>query len=366
MRTRPSSLLTVLALLLLARCDSVPITQVELDDTEPPTGSPDVPQPEPSPAPPSEPSPSVPRSITIDGPAVVGLSPGEERALELRLRDAGFQILDVPFDRTWSADPSARVSVDSAGVVRAGDELGLGWVFARSGEMRDSVAVWIQPPASQPSEFEITLVYADDVPDWARMALEQAAERWEEVVRARLPAVAVASMRSVCTFLTPPPETFFRGMEDGVRLWIQVSHGFPPGTNVGAVGGPCAHRGLPHPTTVLGVISLNADHFPNGPPPDLTYLAHHEMGHTLGLVGVVQGHQPEWLDVPRQLYRGFLGLHGYFLDAGRTTRELDMSGGHWPFEDVMSRGDRIGRATVGALMDLGYPAAWYGAGSIHD
>jgi hypothetical protein len=94
------------------------------------------------------------------------------------------------------------------------------------------------------------------------------------------------------------------------------------------------------------------------------------MGHALGLVGLVQGSLPKWFDFRTGRYTGELALEGYRREFRSKLDTLAVDQGfHWSFGgDVMSSvypggSDRISFVTIGALMDLGYPAAWYGARS---
>jgi Bacterial Ig-like domain (group 2) len=301
--------------------------------------------------------------VAIIEPPVVTLDPGASMTLSVVGYDAaGARISADPV--TWRSSSSALVTVAADGTVTTG-EWGEAWIYAESQGLADSVAVWVQPPESVPSSFHITLLPVDSVPDWWLAALEVAARRWEQVIRGPLPAAGVEGSDNACqTYL---PDGALTGTENGVRIAVTISSQFPAGTYVEAIGGPCVNRGLPYPTTILGRISLNADKFAGGIAPDrLAYVAHHEMGHTLGLVGVVQGRQPPWFDVPTQTYTGLLGLWGYQMDTGIQATYLLTSAAHWTFPDLMGTVIRmnIGSATVGALMDLGYPAAWYGGGPI--
>jgi hypothetical protein len=137
---------------------------------------------------------------------------------------------------------------------------------------------------------------------------------------------------------------------------------------VEATGGPCLQRPLPYPTTILGRIVLNRDKPVDSFPSErLRHLAVHEMDHALGLVAIVQGPQPPWFDVSTSFYTGTLALEGYRRAFGRTPQHLLVDqGGHWAFGgDVMSASvdpTGIHAFTIGALMDAGYPAAWYGTG----
>jgi hypothetical protein len=129
-------------------------------------------------------------------------------------------------------------------------------------------------------------------------------------------------------------------------------------------------RPLPLPTTIFGSVSLNRDKPVAAIPPlRLRYVAVHELGHVLGLVGVVQGDQPTWFDLQSGRYTGAMAIEGARRVVGFAPEELfSRSGAHWdPMQipDVMSasgRFDAISLITIGALMDLGYPVRWSGAG----
>lgn len=322
-----------------------------------------IPEAEPSMDPGGEPS------LVITGPDVVTLFPSETASLEVRVLDSEGKPLEVEPVLAWHAQVPERVAVDERGGLRAGARPGNSWVYVEGHGRRDSVAVWVQPPPWAPSGFRIELYFEHDVPPWWRDALEDAAERWERVVRAALPEVEVESLVGQCALLETGPRELREGTEDGVRVLVRVSEGFSPESEVRATGGVCASRPLPEPTSVIGLISLNASRIGAEPPPDLDYLTSHELGHALGLVGIVRGEQPDWLDPSRRMYRGHLALFGYSLDGGADVPYLEYhEGGHWRFPELMgtTRSGTISHASVGALMDLGYPAAWYGSGPIDD
>ena len=303
--------------------------------------------------------------ISIETSFVVTLSPGEARQLAVVARRSDGNPVDVGVAPTWrSADPN-RATVAADGTVRAEGPLGQVWLFADALGFTDSVSVWVQKPESEPSTFEITLVFAEHVPDRWRVALTRAARRWEQVIRAPLPAVDIEPLEDHCG--PDSRRAMQRGIERGVRISVTTSGDFPPGTYVEAVGGPCMHRGLPHPTTALGKIVLNEDKFDESINPfRLGFVAHHEMGHTFGLAGIVQGFQPDWLDPLPGIYTGHLPLFGHFKETGRTVSSFSFANGsHWNVPDVMGATgspERISFVSVGSLMDFGYPAAWYGAG----
>lgn len=308
-------------------------------------------------------------SIAITSSHVVTLTPGEEIVLEVFGRRHDGKPFQGNLPVQWRVEDGSRATIGPDGALRASSALGHSWVFGTVEDLQDSVALWVQKPESEPSSFQITLLFAEEVPDWWRVALEEAARRWEGVIRDKLPPVDVGTLQDYCG--TVPGSDFEgdrEGMEDGVRIEVLVSGAFPPGTYVEAVGGPCMHRGLPRPTTVLGRITLNRDHFADGTTEGrLRYVAHHEMGHTFGLAGVIQGAQPPWLDADRGLYRGHLALYGHYLDTGEPLSEISFaSGSHWAVTSLMGVKPslELKKLSVGSLMDLGYPAAWYGAGGI--
>lgn len=368
MSIRPTSLALAMTLSVLSACGG-PGAPTASDGgpppADPPPGDPGPPDPDPSP-----PAESVPLLLLIDGPPVVALSPGEERTLEFRVLDQTLTPID-PGDPVWQSGAPERVAVGEDGTVRAGAPLGHTWIHVESRGLRDSVGVWVQPPEEEPSRFEITLFFSDGVPPWYREGFRRAAERWERVVRAPLPEIAVAGLRDWCGYFVEPPAALRQGTEVGIRIWVETGPAGAEGREASAIS--CSNRGLPRPTAVTGRISLNEDRFTGEPPEDLEYLTHHEMGHVFGLVGVVRGDQPDAFDLPAGIYRGHLARAGHVLDTGRSEGALRFNPeSHWTsFVDLMgARSSRqeaeISRATIGALMDLGYPAAWYGAGPIEE
>jgi hypothetical protein len=251
-------------------------------------------------------------------------------------------------------------AIDATGTVRAGPSLGGALITARSSGGVETVArVWVQPPQAMPSTFRITLVFGEGVPDDWRPRFRSAADRWERVIRASLPPIDLGAapprQDAWCHGL---PDAMFGGVETGTRVFVGRHE------NVGTGGGVCIARPVPFPTSAVGWIKVGGLNEPAFLPS--AFLTLHEMGHALGLVGVLPPPQPSWIDSSGRSYIGPLALEGHRRQFGRTVDSLSLSSGHWlVFEDVMSAIQRqtttITRVSVGALMDLGYPAAWYGA-----
>lgn len=292
-----------------------------------------------------------PAGFRIVADPVVDLTSGESRALAVE--PSGSYL--------WTSSAPGVARVDGAGVVHAGPDLGQSVITATAPDGRTASArVWVQLPASVPSTYRITMSYADDVPVSWRPVFEYAVERWQRVIRAPLPAVDMASLTTFyCPFATG---AIRRGSETGTRIIVIRSS-----IKGSFAGGPCAHRLGDSPTVALGMMEMGQ--FTNGDPAEpARSLVLHEMGHALGLVGNVLPPYPPWMDHSGQKYSGPLGLEGYRREFGSTVSSIDVAGWHWPWpftNDIMYRqvvGVGITKASVGALMDLGYPAAWYGAG----
>ncbi len=306
--------------------------------------------------------------IEIAAVDVITLDEGDSAALSVDGYDArGVATRALPAE--WTSAHADLARVNAAGRVHAVMPGGT-WIRAQhQSGLADSVFVWVQPSAATPSSYRITLVFAHDVPARMRAELQRAADRWARVIRRELPEAALNYPEGSACPTTPgePLYPAMTGSERGTRIYVGMSGRFRETHYVvEALGGPCVQRPLPFPTTVLGQITLNRlVDFDTVKATRIEFLAAHEMGHVLGLVGVVQGTQPEWLDRVNHRITGVMTREGYRREFGEHVDFVSyQSGSHWPWPDLMGSGYDNTYVTVGMLMDFGYPAAWYGADQV--
>ena len=304
----------------------------------------------------SQPTPA----LRIIADPVVALTQGDSVAL--RIQEAGAE--QPAANYTWTSSDATLVTA-TGGILQASSGFGGATVTAVSPTgLTTSVLVWVQPPETRTSTYRITLVYADDVPEAWRLELDAAATRWQRVIRSELPAMPIVGVPSSCMGgETPPPP--LTGLESGTRIFVSTSGTFPDSDYAEAIAAQCLQRPMPHPTSLFGRIILNRKKpIQKIPMSRRQYLALHEMGHVIGLVGPVQPTETTpWFDATTGRYTGALALEGFRRDFGTTISHLTVTHRHWGFPDDIMGGlqTRISSASVGALMDLGYPAAWYGA-----
>lgn len=298
-------------------------------------------------------APTAGAGLRIAADAVIDLLPGESRALAVEPRDAS--------GLTWTTSDPAIATVE-AGLLRAGQQPGAVTITVMSASGATAVAhAVVQLPQHVPSTYRITLVYSDEIPDSWKPAFQWAANRWQDVIRASLAPVDMASLpvRVKCPGL---PDAMYTGLEHGTRIFVgRIDARF------GSGGGPCAQRPGPRLTTAIGRVDVS--YSTRGEDPERLNGAFtlHEIGHVLGLVGVFdRDATPSWFDYEKQIFRGPFGLEGHRRDTGARAGSLEAQGGHWhglsDVMAVMNSSVTISRASVGVLMDLGYPAAWYGGG----
>lgn len=304
----------------------------------------------------------------------VTLTLGETRVLSVGGRDEGGTPRPVdPAAVEWTSRHPDVADTDANGRITA-SELGLAWVVASTEQgFVDSMAVWVQRPESESSSFRISLIFSEEVDATWREVMRIAAERWERVIRAELPEVELASDGSECPKPPPgePPVPAMSGPERGVRIFVNTSGSFDVNGSAIAVGGQCLSRGLPHPTTLIGAVTLNRFRIVDMSAERRARLAVHEMGHALGLAATSLPLPPSVGDPFGGAYHGIMGREGYRKSYGAypSSPAFVDAGGHWSVPgDVMNpfSEPRIAPLSVGALMDLGYPAAWYGAGDFLD
>ena len=291
--------------------------------------------------------------LRIVADPIVTLTVGESTALGLEL-DGRIQ---PGSSATWSTNDASVATAGADGTITA-RAYGEALITARLNAATATVRIWVQLPESQPSTYRITFVFADDVhPAW-REAYEWAAERWSRVIRTAMPAYDLTG-NSFCKFPAGIPP--IAGQETGTRVVVLTS----PNSNS---GGPCVRRAMPHPTTVLGVIE--ASHSPtldlNSPRTNVRGIAMHELGHVLGLVGMMNEAAP-WFDPKTSRYTGVFALEGYRRLFGASVPYVELLPGNWHWRGFIGEmmtsppSGPITTISVGALMDIGYPAAWYGS-----
>jgi hypothetical protein len=316
-----------------------------------------------NPAAPSPPAASTQTSgLRIAGNPVVDLTLNETRPLQIEERDsAGALVTRAASDYTYESSDSAVIAVGADGLLRALATGGAVITVRSPSGLASTVHAWVQLPEQIASTYRITLLFGDGIPPGWRDVFQQAAEHYQRVIRAALPAAQLTGKPGpLCSGLPDnPPASLFSGTETGTRIWVGRRD-----TPDRPMGGVCSQRPMPRPTVTVGWVSIGRDSNPD--PVRITFLlALHEMGHALGLVGTSTGAQVPWVDRAAGQYTGPFAIEGYRRQTGSLLAFLPTEGGHWKFPgDVMSAttpAQLITRASVGALMDLGYPAAWYGA-----
>ena len=309
-----------------------------------------------------------PAALPATGPRVVEIELQVDSILEMavdetrmipavaRLSDGSRRALESP---VWSSSQPGVATVVDGTVAVAGP--GYARISVREGSTE--ATFWVRVPFP-PTRFSLELVFAADVPEAWRQALRRGADRWREVIREPLPPFEVPAGPRICGPATHPPPG---KIVDGSVVFVETFTRQPFSVYPEAVGGPCMQRPLPTPSTVLGVVSVQPSVVHGMTEERLAYVAHHELGHALGLVGVIQGFQPTWFDPETGIYTAPGALEGYARDTGIEVDRLLVHGtAHWPMpHDVMSNvlpWYEFRHVSIGALRDLGYTTDWHAAG----
>ena len=301
-------------------------------------------------------------SLRILGEPVIDLTRGETRALQVEERGGTGAIVTQPLTAySWTSSASDTVTVGANGTLLARANYGGATITARSPAGRTAtVHVWVQPPSHLPSQYKITLMFAPDVPSGWHSSFQTAAAIVEKVIRGALPPVVLDGIAHPACRAHPgePPIPALTGTETGTIVYVDRRSGFGAAT-----GGPCLQRPQPRPTTIFGRITIPRGDADPGRPPVLLSL--HEIGHALGLVGLSLDGPPPGFDPSTRRHFGIFTIEGYRRTFGQTVPFVQADGYHWDFGgDAMGTGAPatwFTKVTAGALMDMGYPAAWYGA-----
>ena len=258
-------------------------------------------------------------------------------------RQGGLVILDTNNNGKFdSGEPTTTVNLDGE---YSFSDLGAGTYTVRHLIPTDSVLSY----PGKPSEFNIDLNFADDIPQAIRDGAQQAAERWMKIVVGDL-----------------PPEG---GIDD---LQVQVVSGELPAF-VLATGGPDQFRSesnLPY----HGVITWSSAHL--GDSTARAYqIALHEMAHVLGFGTMWDTLKLTEVQLGAPVYRGqaALAMYKFAVDPAASSVPVQhhaadgTAGSHWASSwaernsssDIMVSTIAISNlfistVTVGAIADLGY------------
>ena len=220
------------------------------------------------------------------------------------------------------------------------------------------------PPNPGAGNYDIQFVFGSGVSAAQRQLFQNAATRWEEVIRGDLPNTQLNKRAGLCG----QGEPAFNGNVDDIVIYANVAPRDGPG-NVLASAGPCLTRsgnGL----TTYGIMNFDSADS-NGPELFETIL--HEMGHVLGIgtlwtnFGLVNFSggcpaNPRYTGSSARSEWQALGGSGNVpveADGGPGTRC-----GHWDegvFNNELMTGfsegsanEPLSRLTAGSLQDMGY------------
>ncbi len=286
--------------------------------------------------------------LAIDGARLRPVAPGDSVALGVRLMDR-VTGSDLPLSGApaWSSADPAIATITAAGVAHAH---AAGYTRLRAALDGRVDSIWVRVLGDAPRPPLFTFEFDDAVPVAQRAQAARAAARWSRIVPGVLDTVLLALSASPCGVAAPWPRAV-SGPEAGVRiLVVRRPIAAPAGTVV-------CHRRTDGRSAVAAIIVsssieydwYSADHWAT------VWL--HELGHALGLAA-------DLVVPPLGPLTGSAMLAGFAHDFGRTATALTYDrNAHWigvPGDIMDGRsgvtGSVIGRATVGRLLDMGYPA----------
>lgn len=305
---------------------------------------------EPTAIPPAPPPPTPPTAITITitGRPLRYVGEGDSLALQARVDTAGGSGLASPPDLvTWTTSDTGVLYVSTRGVVR-GRARGYARVRAHVGRLTDSI--WVRVTDEVPTQPLFHFEFEASVSSLQRRAAMRAAARWAQIVPAALELETLQLAAGSCTgaLRWAPPVT---GPERGVRVLVTTARlAAPAGTTM------CHRR--PGGLSAVALIAVSTEPvFAWYDDAMWTTIWLHELGHALGLVADLV--QPAGSRVMTPAF-----VAGYRHDHGRPPDAVIWDHlAHWGGlpGDIMDgatgspRATVISRATVGRLLDMGYP-----------
>lgn len=303
---------------------------------------------DPAVTPPDPPPPTPIVTVSITGHRLRGLRLGDTLALQARVQTSDTTGgSTAPDPVTWSVSDSGMVQVSREGVVRA---LASGYarVRAHAGTATDSL--WVRVEEARPVTPLFHFEFDATVSAVQQRAALRAAARWARIVRAPLDSLVLDLAPNACTGALVWPRAVV-GPETGVRVLVTSARSDWPAGTV-----RCEYR--LGGTSAVSLIAISTDPlYAWYDEATWTTIWIHELGHALGLAGDLVQAAGTRVTTP-----GFVA--GYAHDHGRLPTDVVWDQrAHWGGlpGDIMdgntgpARATVIGRATVGRLLDMGYP-----------
>jgi hypothetical protein len=262
----------------------------------------------------------------------------------------------LPHQVNWSSDAELVAAVSAAGQVRA-NAPGRAILSAQVDGLTSQLVVRVLDLV--PHDPVVVLYFAPDVLEAWRRGLPRAAEAWNRLFAGPLPPTQFQPT-SECPWLSDT----LGASPHQLPIYVRGDSTMPSG--VAAVGGRCSIRDGGY-VSRAGYIIINTS--VSWDEVQARGVGAHELGHTLGLVGYIDGHGTDFFDPARLRWTGFWGRLGYFIDTGLRNEVPYTSTLHWASNivDPLGRGlnpgwPPISRTSAGALLDMGYPVAFRGTG----